>query len=43
MIYDNFPIIDHFRYVNDNMVAGAMDTKLYGDAGIYYFYLSKMA
>ncbi|KAJ5774025.1 hypothetical protein N7457_008921 [Penicillium paradoxum] len=39
MIYDKNPIIDHFRYVNDKLVAGAMDTSLYGDAGTYYFYL----
>lgn len=42
MIYDQFPIIDHFRYVNDNMVAGAMDTKMYGDAGVYYFFLRRL-
>jgi hypothetical protein len=42
MIYDNFPIIDHFRYVNDDMVAGAMDTKMYGDVGMYYFHLTRM-
>ena len=37
MIYDQFPIIDHFRYVNDDMVAGAMDTKQYGDAAYLIF------
>ncbi|KAL4893219.1 hypothetical protein BDV59DRAFT_201817 [Aspergillus ambiguus] len=40
MIYDNHPIIDHFRYVNDNMVAGVMDTKKFG-SNFYYFYLYK--
>jgi hypothetical protein len=42
MIYDQFPIIDHFRYVNSDMVAGAMDTKQFGDAGVYYFYLRRI-
>ncbi|KAL2699437.1 hypothetical protein AAEP93_009412 [Penicillium crustosum] len=41
MIYDKHPIIDHFRYVNDNLIAGAMDTSSLGDAGTYYFYLYK--
>ncbi|KAF3385462.1 hypothetical protein F1880_001932 [Penicillium rolfsii] len=41
MIYDNYPIIDHFRYVNDNLIAGAMDTKSFGEAGTYYFFLHK--
>ncbi|KFZ20447.1 hypothetical protein V501_00127 [Pseudogymnoascus sp. VKM F-4519 (FW-2642)] len=42
MIYDQFPIIDHFRCVNNDMVAGAMDTKQYGDAGVYYFFLRRI-
>ncbi|OQE41404.1 hypothetical protein PENCOP_c005G08860 [Penicillium coprophilum] len=41
MIYDKHPIIDHFRYVNDKLIAGAMDTSSFGDAGTYYFYLYK--
>ncbi|OGM49832.1 hypothetical protein ABOM_001481 [Aspergillus bombycis] len=42
MIYDEKPIFDHFRYVSDNMVAGAMDTpKLFGPQGTYYFYLTR--
>jgi hypothetical protein len=40
MVYDDFPIIDYFRYVNDNLLAGAMDAKP-SDAGTYYFYLYK--
>lgn len=40
MVYDDFPIIDYFRYVNDNLLAGAMDAKT-SDAGTYYFYLYK--
>ncbi|CAG8947649.1 unnamed protein product [Penicillium salamii] len=39
MIYDKHPIIDHFRYVNDKLIAGAMDTTAFGEAGTYYFYL----
>ncbi|KGO69886.1 protein of unknown function DUF4334 [Penicillium italicum] len=41
MIYDKHPIIDHFRYVNDKLIAGAMDTSSFGDVGTYYFYLCK--
>jgi hypothetical protein len=40
MIYDNKPIFDHFRYVGEDLVMGAMECpKLMGDAGTYYFYL----
>ncbi|OGE55094.1 hypothetical protein PENARI_c005G02627 [Penicillium arizonense] len=42
MIYNNQPIIDHFRKVNDTMVAGVMDTPLFKDGGLYYFYLTKL-
>lgn len=43
MIYDNFPIIDSFRFISDNLVIGAMDNKqLPKDAGTYYFYLNKI-
>ncbi|KAF7532758.1 hypothetical protein G7054_g7703 [Neopestalotiopsis clavispora] len=43
MIYDNFPIIDSFRFVSDNIVIGAMDNKLVPkEAGTYYFYLRKL-
>ncbi|KAI8274171.1 hypothetical protein K4K60_010005 [Colletotrichum sp. SAR11_57] len=41
MVYDKFPIIDAFRYVDENTVIGAMDTKDLKDAGTYYFYLKK--
>lgn len=40
MVYDDFPIIDYFRYVNDNLLAGAMDAKT-SEAGVYYFCLYK--
>lgn len=43
MIYDNFPIIDSFRYISSNVVIGAMDNKLIPkEAGTYYFYLRKV-
>lgn len=43
MIYDNFPIIDSFRYISDTIVIGAMDNKLVPkEAGTYYFYLRKL-
>lgn len=42
MIYDKFPIIDVFKYVDDNTVLGAMDNKDFpADAGEYYFYLKR--
>ncbi|TDZ33239.1 hypothetical protein C8035_v011448 [Colletotrichum spinosum] len=41
MVYDNFPIIDAFRYVDENTVVGAMDNKELQDAGTYYFYLKR--
>lgn len=40
MIYDDMPIIDYFRYVKEDMIAGAMDAKTSPD-GTYYFYLYK--
>jgi hypothetical protein len=42
MIYNSKPIIDHFRKVNDEVVAGVMDTNLMKHSGLYYFYLTKM-
>ncbi|BCS29656.1 DUF4334 domain-containing protein [Aspergillus puulaauensis] len=43
MIYDNHPIIDHFRRVSPDMIAGAMENKLQDVKvhGTYYFYLYK--
>ncbi|KAL8731040.1 MAG: hypothetical protein Q9166_003691 [cf. Caloplaca sp. 2 TL-2023] len=42
MIYDNKPIFDHFRYVNEDNVMGAMDApKVMGSDGTFYFYLTK--
>ncbi|KAF2802807.1 uncharacterized protein BDZ99DRAFT_468759 [Mytilinidion resinicola] len=42
MIYDKMPITDHFRLVNDDMVAGVMDTHLFPGEGNMYFYLTKL-
>lgn len=43
MIYDIKPIFDHFRYVSEDVVMGAMDCpKVFGpELGIFYFYLTK--
>lgn len=42
MIYDDKPIFDHFRFVDKDMVMGAMDApKLKMEGGIYYFYLTR--
>ncbi|KAJ7069512.1 hypothetical protein C8F01DRAFT_1245712 [Mycena amicta] len=40
MVYDIRPIIDHFRYVDENTVAGVMDVKD-APAG-YHFYLTRL-
>lgn len=41
MIYDDRPIIDHFRYVDDDFMAGIMERKALGEAGKFYFYLRR--
>lgn len=42
MIYDTKPIFDHFRYVNEDLVMGAMDApKFMGTESTFYFYLSR--
>lgn len=42
MIYDTKPIFDHFRYVNEDMVLGAMDCpKVMAGPETYYFYLTR--
>jgi hypothetical protein len=44
MIYDDKPIFDHFRYVTDGLVAGAMDApKVFDTKGTYYFFLRRRA
>ncbi|RNF39946.1 DUF4334 domain-containing protein [Planococcus salinus] len=40
MIYDNLPIHDHFRKVNDSMLLGVMDWK--GAKQAYFFVLEKV-
>lgn len=43
MVYDNFPILDPFRYVSEDVVMGAMDSKVQGpNDGTYYFYLTRI-
>ncbi|CAI7575760.1 unnamed protein product [Penicillium pancosmium] len=39
MIYDDKPIIDYFKYVNDTLLLGAMDAK--SAPGTFFFYLYK--
>lgn len=42
MVYDNHPIIDAFRYVDEDTVFGAMDNKVNPPGeGTYYFYLAR--
>ncbi|KAG2222895.1 hypothetical protein INT45_013526 [Circinella minor] len=42
MIYDNLPIIDHFRYVTDDIIFGIMDTKMFPkENGMLYFSLKR--
>lgn len=41
MIYDDRPIFDHFRYVNDQLMAGVMEGKGLGHTGPFYFYLKR--
>jgi len=42
MIYNSHPIIDNFRRVTDDLVAGAMDTPLMKEGGVMYFYLTRL-
>ncbi|EPY53893.1 hypothetical protein SPOG_02881 [Schizosaccharomyces cryophilus OY26] len=43
MIYDEKPIFDHFRFITDDMVAGAMESpKMFGTESTYYFYLTRL-
>jgi hypothetical protein len=39
MVYDNHPILDHFRRIADGIAMGAMDRK--GARGPGYFYLTR--
>ncbi|KAJ7848896.1 hypothetical protein B0H13DRAFT_2089599 [Mycena leptocephala] len=39
MVYDDKPVIDYFRYVDENTVAGVMDAK--SRPPVYHFYLTR--
>jgi hypothetical protein len=41
MVYDNHPIFDHFRRVDDDTVIGVMERK--GDRGPLFFFLERIA
>ena len=45
MIYDDKPIFDHFRYVNEDLVMGVIDSpkmnKAMGTEMMFYFYLRR--
>jgi hypothetical protein len=41
MVYDNLPIIDHFRKAGEGMLLGMMDRK--GDRDPYFFLMEKTA
>jgi hypothetical protein len=43
MVYDDFPIIDYFRFITADMVAGAMDLKKMKLHGTYYFFLTRIS
>jgi len=42
MIYDTRAVIDYFRYVDENTVAGAMDARDFTEESTYYFYLTRL-
>ncbi|KAJ6037072.1 hypothetical protein N7540_001351 [Penicillium herquei] len=41
LIYDERPIVVHYRMVRSNLVAGVMESKLFGKDNRVYFYLKK--
>jgi hypothetical protein len=41
MIYDDRPVLDHFRYVDNDFVAGIMEGKALGKDGEFHFYLKR--
>ncbi|KAF4536914.1 Transcription factor [Lasiodiplodia theobromae] len=41
MVYDNYPIVDYFRRVSDDVIMGMMDAKQWRDAGPSFFYLKR--
>lgn len=43
MLHYDFPIIDYFHYVNEDLVAGAMDSKKMNGFGTDYFHLKRLS
>ena len=41
MVYDDLPIIDHFRKVDENTVVGAMDYKRLSQYPPFFFVLRR--
>lgn len=39
VVFDDLPAITYLRAVSDRMVAGVMESKGFGEAGKFYFYL----
>lgn len=43
MIYDDFPIIDYFQYVSDDLMAGSLSSKMYGTEGPFFFTMKRLS
>ncbi|PFH55319.1 hypothetical protein XA68_10122 [Ophiocordyceps unilateralis] len=43
MVYDDIPITDYFHYVSEDLVAGAMVSKMDNTDGIFYFVLRRLS
>ncbi|KAF2141184.1 uncharacterized protein K452DRAFT_358988 [Aplosporella prunicola CBS 121167] len=41
MVYDDYPIFDYFRRLNDDFVMGVMETKKWKDEGVSFFWLQR--
>ncbi|KAF4580835.1 GXWXG protein domain-containing protein [Ophiocordyceps camponoti-floridani] len=41
MVYNSFPATDYFHYVNDDLVAGVMETAMDGLQEPFYFFLKR--
>ncbi|KAJ5098628.1 hypothetical protein N7532_005629 [Penicillium argentinense] len=41
LVYDERPVIVHYRAVRSNLVAGVMESKSFGSAGKFFFYLTR--
>jgi hypothetical protein len=42
MVYDRFAVIDNFRYVSQDLIAGAMDNRAVESEGTYFFYIKRI-